>query len=104
MIDRLAGVSRTAYLAGMANASKVRPDGVERVREEDRAQIVALFDALQDAQAVVNRAQIALATAQQDHAELNRRLMKKYVLGERDGIDSLGVIHRNMPAPTPGPR
>lgn len=58
-----------------------------RVTEPERARLADTGAALQKATNTKNRAEIALATAQQDFNECLQDLGKRYKLGEKDGVN-----------------
>lgn len=82
--------------------AKTSPKDVERINEKDRRALWLAQDkrdkaqrALQGAQNVVSRSQIALAAAVQDFNELVQRLARQHKLADGSSIDpATGAIAR----------
>lgn len=83
----------------MVGKAKRTAVGTERMRDDDFAKMQGVIDARDDAIDVKNRAEIAYQSALQDFNEFNRRMIKKYKLTPRDGVQPDGSILRNTPPP-----
>lgn len=59
-----------------------------RITELERVKLAEVQSALSKATNAHRRSEIALATAQQDQAEVMQGLAKRYKLGEKDAIDA----------------
>lgn len=60
-----------------------------RVSEVERVKLAEVQAALNKATNAHRRSEIALATAQQDQAEVMQALAKRYKLGAKDAVDAL---------------